>query len=70
MNCITTLAEADFAVAGTAVLNGYGEIFQKNDDGKWYGTAMEDPIDHTLLFYGVVPRPVVWTPGERGISYH
>lgn len=70
MKFIKTLDEANAAPFGTAVLNGYGEIYQKNQDGLWYGaTEYGQPTITEALFYGVIERPVIWSPGDHQIYY-
>lgn len=69
LRVLTTLEEANGASPGTAVVNGYGEIYQKNKDGLWYSATSErEPTLTEALFYGI-SRKVLWVPGDLGIPY-
>lgn len=60
-------AAASIAPAGTLVVDGCGEAWQKAQDGRWYGIGDTEPANESALF--ILPRKVLWTHGQDGIGY-
>lgn len=61
-------AEGRAAKKGTIVVNGYGDPWQKREDGLWH--LGETRITSDMLFRGAPPsgRPIIWNDGDFGIG--